>query len=436
MRSESSPRWNKTRWRCREDYCTKSSFTETIAQVPARLRTTGRLRTQIGAAVGDAAPSVTEVAAAHGVSWPTAHRAFIDHADALLSEPEPTRVLGIDETRRGKPRWEYCTETQRWVRVDPWDTGFVDLADHQGLLGREGRTGAALVAWLRAHLAVPRRHRVRGHRPRGRLRVGDPHTVAAAEHADRGRPLLRRPPGYTDVGWVEAGHGGDDAGEVGIISGSGGRSSGRRLVACIVLVGFRLAWLGSRRSPSWSCRRAGRPVWFRCFRGQSAMTVLSIPAVSSRIAAVCLSTCGVTVLVVRLGQDIAAVAVCCARRAATASPLIRVPVRVGNTNLSAAAGESFGGLVDEGGGQVEAVIGHGVSQFCEGDWCAVSAAVGGPSGVARVNPAEPGGKLGGGFRPRAGASTMGPKCRRSRTAQREPSASEAAAETGEPPGVG
>ena len=61
------------------------------------------------------------------------------------------------------------------------------------------------------------------------------------------------------------------------------------------------------------------------------MTVMSIPAVSNRIA-VCLSTCGVTVLVVRLGQDIAAVVVCCLRRAATASRLIRVPVRVGNTN--------------------------------------------------------------------------------------------------------
>ena len=35
---------------------------------------------------------------------------------------------------------------------------------------------------------------------------------------------------------------------------------------------------------------------------QSAMTVLSIPAVSSRIAAVCLSTCGVTFLAVRLGR--------------------------------------------------------------------------------------------------------------------------------------
>ena len=83
------------------------------------------------------------------MSWPTAHRAFAAHAAQLLTEPEPTRVLGIDETRRGKPRWEHCSETGRWNRVDPWDTGFVDLAGAQGLLGqREGRTGATVVAWL------------------------------------------------------------------------------------------------------------------------------------------------------------------------------------------------------------------------------------------------------------------------------------------------
>jgi len=141
--------WNKIRWRCRQDYCDRGSFTEAIAQVPARARTTTRLRTQIGGAIGDAARSVAEVADSHGVSWPTAHRAFAAHADQLLTEPEPTAVLGIDETRRGKPRWEYCTQAQRWVRVAPWDTGFVDLTGDQGLLGqREGRTSAAVVDWL------------------------------------------------------------------------------------------------------------------------------------------------------------------------------------------------------------------------------------------------------------------------------------------------
>ncbi|BDB63522.1 ISL3 family transposase [Rhodococcus sp. RDE2] len=143
-------RWNKVRWRCLEDYCERGSFTESIEQIPARTRTTRRLRTQIGAAIGDAARSVVEVATAHGVSWPTAHRAFVEHAQQLLAEPEPVRALGIDETRRGKPRWERCEKTDTWVRVDPWDTGFVDLSGRQGMLGqREGRTTAAVIGWLK-----------------------------------------------------------------------------------------------------------------------------------------------------------------------------------------------------------------------------------------------------------------------------------------------
>jgi transposase len=100
---------------------------------------------------------VAEAAAAHGVSWPTAHAAFVEAAHAQLGEPEPTNVLGIDETRRGKPRWVHepagqaagGAGTGRWMRVDPWDTGFVDLAGSQGLLGQvEGRTSAVVVDWL------------------------------------------------------------------------------------------------------------------------------------------------------------------------------------------------------------------------------------------------------------------------------------------------
>lgn len=142
-------RWNKTRYRCRNDTCRRVSFTEAIGQVPPRRRTTTRLRTQIGRDIGDAARSVIEVADGAGVSWPTAHAAFIAHAEAVLGEPAPVAVLGIDETRRGKPRWTREQASGRWVRTDPWDTGFVDLAGDQGLLGQvEGRTGAAVRQWL------------------------------------------------------------------------------------------------------------------------------------------------------------------------------------------------------------------------------------------------------------------------------------------------
>ncbi len=84
---------------------------------------------------------------------PTAHATVIEAADAQLGEPQPTTVLGIDETRRGRPRWTYDVQSTRWVRTDAWDTGFVDLqpgAGGQGLLGQvEGRTSACVVDWLR-----------------------------------------------------------------------------------------------------------------------------------------------------------------------------------------------------------------------------------------------------------------------------------------------
>lgn len=72
-------------------------------------------------------------------------------AEAAAGEPEPIGVLGIDETRRGRPRWTFSVEAGRWVRTDAWDTGFVDLAGDQGLLGQvEGRTSACVIGWLQA----------------------------------------------------------------------------------------------------------------------------------------------------------------------------------------------------------------------------------------------------------------------------------------------
>jgi transposase len=143
--------WHKRRWRCVEPTCVRGSFTEAIGEVPAGRRTTGRLRRAIAAAVGDACRSVAEAAGSWGVSWPTAHAAVTEAAEAAAGEPEPIVVLGIDETRRGRPRWTFSVEAGRWVRTDAWDTGFVDLAGDQGLLGQaEGRTSACVISWLLA----------------------------------------------------------------------------------------------------------------------------------------------------------------------------------------------------------------------------------------------------------------------------------------------
>jgi transposase len=144
--------WRKRRWRCRTELCPRASFTEQVAQVPAGMRTTTRLRAALAVAVEDGRDQ-SEVAAAHGVSWPTVQRAVVARGAVELVEPQPVRVLGMDETRFGRPRWlpdgRHDDGRVRWRRTDPWETGFVDITGAQALLGQvDGRTSAAVQAWL------------------------------------------------------------------------------------------------------------------------------------------------------------------------------------------------------------------------------------------------------------------------------------------------
>jgi transposase len=146
--------WRKRRWRCRTEGCARASFTEQVAQVPAGMRTTTRLRAALAVAVEDGRDQ-SEVAAAHGVSWPTVQRAVVARGAAELVEPEPVRVLGMDETRFGRPRWQpdgtHLDGRIRWKCTDPWETGFVDITGGQSLWGQvDGRTSAAVQAWLAA----------------------------------------------------------------------------------------------------------------------------------------------------------------------------------------------------------------------------------------------------------------------------------------------
>jgi transposase len=144
--------WRKRRWRCRAEACARQTFTERVAELPARARTTARLRTAVAEAVEDGRDQ-DEVARSFGVSWPMVQRALIAYEQAVLGEPEPTQILGLDETRFGRPRWVPAGVRDdggtRWVRTDPWETGFVDLAGNQGLLGQvDGRTATAVREWL------------------------------------------------------------------------------------------------------------------------------------------------------------------------------------------------------------------------------------------------------------------------------------------------
>lgn len=145
--------WHKRRWRCREPLCPRGSFTESIPQLPPRARITARLREEVGAAVADGFSCVLAAAEHYQVSWPIAHRAFAGHVAGPLAQPLPVvGVLGIDETRRGKPVWEQDPVTRRWrIAHDRWHTGIVDAVGTSGRLAHvDGRTSAAVTEWLDA----------------------------------------------------------------------------------------------------------------------------------------------------------------------------------------------------------------------------------------------------------------------------------------------
>ncbi|MGB6455241.1 MAG: ISL3 family transposase [Streptosporangiaceae bacterium] len=140
-------RWRKRQYRCREEACPRKVFTESVTGIPARARLTGRLCRQLARQVASGR-SVSAVAAELGVSWPVAHRNYVQHADGLLTEPAAPVVLGIDETRRGKPKWVQ-DDSGKWERTERFETNFTDLSGTGRLLGQvAGRTGKAVTGWL------------------------------------------------------------------------------------------------------------------------------------------------------------------------------------------------------------------------------------------------------------------------------------------------
>jgi hypothetical protein len=131
--------------------CPRRSFTEAVGQVPARRRLTARLRAAAGAAVADGGRTVVQAARDLEVSWPVVAAAFTAHAAAVLpTEPDPVQVLGIDEVRRGRPKWVFDEVSQAWqTSVDRWHVGMCDLSGGQGLLAQvEGRNAQVVADWL------------------------------------------------------------------------------------------------------------------------------------------------------------------------------------------------------------------------------------------------------------------------------------------------
>lgn len=143
-------RWHKRQYACTEAACPRKAFTESVAELPPGARVTGRLR-RAAAAVVEAGASVATAVREHRLSWPVTHAAYVARAEAALSEPEPVEVLGVDETRRGRPRWRRDPLTGTWTKLELFETNFVDLAGAGGLVGQTaGRTRKTVTDWLDA----------------------------------------------------------------------------------------------------------------------------------------------------------------------------------------------------------------------------------------------------------------------------------------------
>jgi transposase len=188
--------WRKRRWYCREERCPRKAFTESVPAVPAGARLTSRLREHAGDLVVDGlCATVAAAGRMSGVSWPTAMDAVRAQAERVLQEEEPAavEVLGIDEVRRGRPRWRPAEPVQpsppapdtpgpepvasepvdsgfasvepvvpsadrsgepakARVLADRWHVGFTDIGGGQGMLGQvEGRTADDVAYWLAMH---------------------------------------------------------------------------------------------------------------------------------------------------------------------------------------------------------------------------------------------------------------------------------------------
>ena len=180
--------WVKRRFRCQEELCEASTWTETSPLLASRCLLTRRAGLECCLQVGANARPVSQLARELGVAWHTVMDAVREYGQPLIDDHArvaEVRALGVDETR-----WLSAT------RTDPtrYATGLVDLDRRLIIDVVEGNTSTDLASWLDAQpdewldkvrvvatdLASAYRTGLDG-RLAGALRVADPfHVVRVA----------------------------------------------------------------------------------------------------------------------------------------------------------------------------------------------------------------------------------------------------------------
>ena len=144
--------WVKRRWKCDEPGCARKTFTEWVPQVPPRCRLT---RPAAGAGRARRSPSGgsrrRRRPGTPGCPGRWRMTRSLPRRTRCWSRPRRLVAhLGIDEHRRGRPRWRIDEQTGEYLLLaDRWHTCFFDLSGDQGLLGQvEGRTADDAAYWL------------------------------------------------------------------------------------------------------------------------------------------------------------------------------------------------------------------------------------------------------------------------------------------------
>ena len=108
----------EARRKCVNRECPRGTFTEWVPQVPPRCTITRRLLEHAGHEVAGRGITPAEAARDAGISWPSVHDAFVRQAGRVLDAPHaPVAHLGIDEHRRGRPRWRQDTGSGEYVQI-------------------------------------------------------------------------------------------------------------------------------------------------------------------------------------------------------------------------------------------------------------------------------------------------------------------------------
>ena len=186
--------WAKRRLFCDESLCPRKTFSESTIEVPARARTTSRLRSALVRAVIDSGRAATETATAHGVSLLLVQKALNMTATKLpnvdLLRP---RMFGIDEHRFRSVRFFKDPVTSTWKRIEPWITTIVDLDTGRFLVLLTGETTRVWCGGMADQASLGVAARRSSHRDRPLSSISKGVEDVAAPHGRVRRSLLSHP---------------------------------------------------------------------------------------------------------------------------------------------------------------------------------------------------------------------------------------------------